>query len=280
MKKRKIIFLNGRFVSQKEARIYVNEPGLLYGWGVFETLRSYNGNILYLSAHLKRLSASARLIGIAPPFSVKKTGILIKKVIKMNRLDNKDTYVRLSLWKGNQRDGICILVKPYQPHSLKKYRRGMQACISDFRQNENSLLAQIKSMNYLFFNLAYAQAKKQGFDEAVILNNRGYLTECSRANIFWVRNNRLYTPSLDCGCLNGVTRQIILGLAEKLKTEVLEGRFKIKALSDAQEAFITNSLIGIMPLVSVGKKNINKGIVGKMSKLFMQKYNSLLNNGI
>ena len=280
MKKRKIIFFNGRFVSQKEARIYVNEPGLLYGWGVFETLRSYNGNILYLSAHLKRLAASARLIGITLPFSVKKTSILIKKAIKMNCLDNKDAYVRLNLWKGNHRDGICILAKPYQPHSLKKYQRGIKVCISDFRQNENSLLAQIKSMNYLFFNLAYAQAKKRRFDEAIILNNRGYLTECSRANIFWIKNNRLYTPSLDCGCLNGITRQIILDLAKRSKIEVLEGRFKIKALSDAQEAFITNSLIGIMPLVSIEKKNINKGIVGKMSKLFMQKYNSLLNNEI
>lgn len=280
MDKAKKIFLNQRLVSAKDAKVYVGEPSLLYGWGVFETMRSYKNNIVYLCEHIERLRGSALRIGIRCLFGQDKIKDLIKKAIKVNRLEDKDAYLRLNLWKQREKDLLCIIARPYQAYSFKKYKQGMRACISKFRQNENSPLAGIKSTSYLFFNLAYTQAKRGGFDEAIILDSRGHISECSRANIFLVRKNRLLTPSLDCGCLGGITRRVIFDLAQGSGITVEEGRFRIETLYHAQEAFITNSLIGVMPLVSVDNKAIAEGTVGRITGLFMTRYNSLLKNEI
>ncbi len=275
---RKIIFLNGKFISQVEAKISVLEPSLLYGWGLFETMRSYKRNIVYLDAHLRRLKDSCNLISIDLTYSPSKIRALIQKIVIINGF--KDAYVRLNVWKRKKGSNLCISVKPYQAYSAKIYRQGFRACLSRYRQNETSILSRIKSTNYLLFRLAYQQVRKRGFDEAIILNSRGYIAESSRANIFLVKQKELFTPQLDCGCLDGITRKVILDLAKKFHIKTHQVKITPFNLKDADEAFLTNSLMGIMPLVYFQGLSINKGRAGEITKFFMKGYRRLLKNEI
>lgn len=272
---KEILFLNGKFLSPNEAKISILEPGFLYGWGLFETMRSYNNHIVYFDAHLKRIKKSCALIGIEFPYSLDRLKEVIQKTIKINGFS--DAYVRLTLWKSEKGADILVMVKKYQPHPLKKYKNGFRACISRFKQNENSFLAQLKTTNYLFYQLAYLEAKKKGLDEGVILNNRGYIAEGSRTNIFLVKSKVLFTPRLECGCLNGITRKVVFDLAKKYDIKVYEGNFTLSDLYGADEAFFTNSLIGIMPLTSIERHKLSKGTSQyKLTRFFMEKYKSLL----
>jgi branched-subunit amino acid aminotransferase/4-amino-4-deoxychorismate lyase len=278
MRPKNMVYLNGKFIPERQAELSVLGPGFLYGWGLFETMRAYRNRIVYLSQHLERLKRSCKLIKMPyPPAAAELKGI-IKKAIKINGL--KDAYIRLTLWKSSAATDILIIAKKYQPYSPGKYREGFSACICRFRQNENSFFTRIKSTNYLFFRLAYLEAKNKGFDEAVILNNRGYITEGSRSNIFFVKGKKLFTPSLECGGLEGITRRFILSLAKKYKIKIQEGNFTIPDLYAADEAFLTNSLMGVMPLVSLEKKRIGKGARNFVfTRFFGKKYNFYLKHG-
>jgi len=270
------IFFNGKFISAQEAKVSVFSPGLLYGWGLFETMRSYNHRILYLEAHLRRIRESCRLLQIKFNYPADKLKKAIKEAVKLNAL--KDACVRLNIWKNAEgKTDICITAKRYNPPSVKKYKQGFSCQVCGLRQNENSFLSRIKSTNYLFPQLAYLEAKKKGFDEAIILNNAGYLAEASRANLFMVKNNELFTPSLGCGCLDGITRRVVGDLAKKNALRLREGNFTLQNLYAADEAFLTNSLMGIMPLKAVEHIPLGKG--REITRLLSSKYNLLLKNG-
>lgn len=278
LREKEIVFLNSKFLPAKDAKVSVLEPGFLYGFGLFETMRLYRNKIVYFDKHLKRIERSCNLIEIKLPYSLAKLKELIKKTVKINAL--KDAYVRLTLYKSESGTDTLIIAKPYQAYSDYKYRQGFRGCLSPLRQNENSLLAQLKTTSYLLYRLAYIQAKNRGFDEAIILNNRGYICEGSRANIFFVKDNEIFTPALECGCLEGITRRVIFDLSRKYKIKIYEGNFSLFNLYSADEAFLTNSLMGVMPLVSVERQLIKQGAVGKITGFFIKKYRHLLENGI
>lgn len=271
-----IVFLNGRFIPQEEARLPILTPGFLYGWGLFETMRSYNNNIVYFDRHLERIKQSCGLVDIGFPYPLHRLKEIIQETIKINGFP--DASVRLALWKTQKRADILVVVKKYRPYPLKKYKNGFRACVSSFKQNENSFLARLKTSNYLFYQLAYLEAKKKGVDEAIILNNRGYIAEGSRTNVFLVKDKELFTPGLECGCLDGITRQVVWDLAKKYRISISAGNFTLFDLYAADEAFFTNSLIGIMPLTYLERNPIAKGSVGKITKFFMKKYSFLLRN--
>jgi len=272
-------FLNGKFIPQEEAKLPVSTPGFLYGWGLFETMRTYNNRIVYFDAHLGRIKYSCKLIGIEFPYPVNKLKEIIQRTVKINNF--QDAYVRLTLWKSETGTDILVSVKKYQSYSSGKYKNGFQACVSSFRQSEGSFLARLKTTNYLLYRLAYTEAKKKGFDEAIILNQRGYIAEGSRANIFLAKAQELWTPALGCGCLNGITRKVIFDLAQEYRIRVYEANLTLSDLYQVDEAFLTNSLFGIMPLAFVEKHKIDKGAGNyELTRLFMEKYRSLLRNGI
>lgn len=279
MKRKTVIYLNGKFVSEEEAKLPVLSPGVLYGWGLFETMRSRDNKIVYLSQHLARIKESCRLLGVKFNYATDKSKKAIKEAIKISGL--KDANVRLSAWKGlGDKADVCIIVKEYKPFPEGKYKQGFSCGVSDFKQGGNSLLAQHKTANYLIYQLAYEEARRKGFDEAIILNSSGYITEGSRANLFMAKNNMLFTPKLECGCLNGITRKVIFDLARKGKIEIQEGNLTLQNLYDSDEAFLVNSLLGIMPVRSV--ENITIGKAKSKSTLtgyLMEKYKSLLKNG-
>jgi branched-subunit amino acid aminotransferase/4-amino-4-deoxychorismate lyase len=261
----RIIFFNGSFVKASSAKISALAPGFLCGLGVFETMRSYQGRIIYLEAHLERLKQGCRVMGIEFDYTLLELKRIIRKVVNVNNLS--DAYVRLTLSRAVQGSDILVLAKKYLPYSLGRYRRGFSLEVSSLFQNEDNFLSRMKLTNRAIYELVYQQARRQGFDDALILTSRGYISETSRSNIFLVKEKTLFTPSLDCGCLPGITRRVIRDLAARYGIPVYETRLSLKDLREAPGAFLTNSLIGVMPL---------KDKCDSLSEFFRKKYHCLL----
>ncbi len=272
------IFLNGKFIPEEEAKVSVLEPGFLYGWGLFETIRSYHDKTVYFDAHIERIKNSCKLLSLRFPYSAVRIKNIIKKAVSLSGLN--DAYVRLTLWKAASGTDTSVIVKKYEPYSLKKYQKGMSLAVSSLRQLEENILAKHKTANRLLYELSFQEAKNRGFDGALILNSRGYIAETSRSNIFFVKDNALFTPALACGCLDGITRRVIFDSARKIRLKIIEGNFTLTDLCNSDEAFLTNSLAGVMPLASVEKKRIGEGAKRfKLTRVFMKKYALLLKNG-
>lgn len=274
---KEIVYLNGKFLEAKEANIPLVSPGFLCGIGLFETMRFLNKRTVYFDEHLNRIKNACKIIGLRFPFPLIRIKNIIKKTVEINGLP--DAYLRLTLWESESGTGTSIIARKYKPYTLEKYKKGFSAKIAEFKQNDGCGLTQIKTTNRIIYELCLQDAKNYGFDEALFLNNRGLITETSRSNIFFAKNDAIFTPSLECGCLDGITRKVILDLARKYKIKAKEGNFTLQDLYYAEEAFLTNSLIGIMPLTSVEKQNIGKGRRGRLTDFFIKKYNLLLKNG-
>lgn len=269
------IYLNGKFLKREEARLSVFDPGFLYGQGLFETMRAYQGRVFRLDSHIQRLLNSLALIGIDAPLEPASLKEAVKRCLKEN--DLKDAYVRLTIWQGeDNKVKVRAIAKPYRFPGKEDYQKGFRVMLSSFRQNEFSALCRVKSANYLHLLLAYQEARKNNFDEALLLNTRGFLAEASRANIFLVKDNCLITPALDCGCLPGITRDTVLALARKEKIKAIEARLTLEDLERAREAFLTNSLIEVMPLVSLDGKPVNKGKPGEITQRILKRYRALI----
>jgi len=276
---RHIVFFNGKFIKKEEARIPACGDGALYGWGLFETMRSRDNKIVYLNEHLARIRKSCRLLRIKFNYPIDKLKKAIKETVKISGL--KDVNVRLSVWKASvDKADVCIIAKEYKPFPEIKYKQGFSCMVSDSKQNESPFLAQHKTTNYLLYQFAYEEARTRGFDEAIIINNSGHVSEGSRANLFMVKNNMLFTPALECGCLNGITRKAVFDLAKKGKITLQEGKFSLQDIYGSDEIFLTNSLMGVMPVRVI--ENITIGKIrskNTLSGYFMEKYKSLLKNG-
>lgn len=267
------IFLNGKFIRTEEAKVSVLSHGFLHGFGVFETMRAYNKKISGIDSHLRRIKSGAVFIGIKLPYSTDGLKRIIYRTLCLSGY--ADNYIKLTVWKDIKEAGILVVTKKYQPYSAQIYRKGFKIGISLLRQGEANLFSRLKTTNRLLYELSFQEAKQKGFDEALILNGKGYITEASRSNIFFAKGNELFTPSLDCGCLEGVTRGAILDLAKKHKISVGEGSFTISDLSAADEAFLTNSLVGVMPVGFLENKLIGDYERRKLTNFFIRKYHLL-----
>lgn len=241
--------------------------------GVFETMRAYHKQIAYFKQHLKRISRAAKLMKIKIPYQPAKFEDILQKKIKNIRL--KDAYVKLTLSQAKPNARVSLEVKKYEPFSAREYKEGFSAMVSSFWKDESHPLAGIKTTDRLLYELSLHEAKAKGFDEALMLNSRGLIAEGTRANLFFVKNKVLHTPALTCGCLPGITRLAVFNLAKKNKIKIKEGNFTIHDLAAADEAFLTNSLIGIMPLGKIDQIKIGKG-TNNMAQFLRKKYNRLL----
>lgn len=267
------IYLNGNFVEEEAARVSIFEPGFLYGQGCFETMRSYSGKIFRLDSHIERLYKSLPLINVNLELGAGILKAAVQNCLSRNSL--KDAYLRLTVWQGQDKVHMAVFAKKYDFLTEENYNKGFRIILSNFRQNEFSILSQIKCSNYLALLLAYQEARKQNSDEALLLNTQSFIAETARANIFLVKDNCLITPSLDCGCLGGITRDTVLGIAQKEKIKAIETKITYEDLKKADEAFLTNSLIEVMPLVSIDGRFINKGAPGRITEIILKKYRKL-----
>lgn len=275
---KEIVFFNGRFMPADAVRLPIDSEGILCGVGIFETMRAYRGRIIGCAAHLHRLYAAARLINLAIPYNRDTMAAFVRKTAGLNA--RHDSVVRLTVWEGTPSVSILIRARRYNPYAGAVYQRGFRACVSEWRIDAGSALCGLKTTSYLPYRWALRRAQRSGFDEALLLTRDGYISEGSRSNIFFRRGENVYTPSLACGCRAGVTRSIVCRRIGAQRMKLEEGAYYPDDVCRADEAFLTNSLMGIMPLVRLVRRRIGRGIPGPLTRACMKRYENLLCRGI
>ncbi len=284
-----IVYLNGSLVPRSQARVSAFDHGFLYGYGLFETMRAYQGKIFRLDRHLQRLMDSAGILGMAAGLSDIDLGRACTDTMAANKLS--DARLRLTVSRGevpsfpgvSNRTTPTVLVAatPYLPPPPTVYAQGYTAGMAQLRRQSRSVLSEIKSTSYLLSVLAKMDAEKAGLDEALLLNERGLIAEGSISNVFFVRGSVLVTPPVASGILPGVTRGVVMELARALAIGVHEVDIKSDEMKQFDEAFLTNSALEIMPLVKIKKAagetlTVGSGKLGKVTRRLMDAYGELV----
>ena len=251
----------------------------MYGDGVFETMRGYAGKVFKVDRHLNRLFESMKALKIKHSYSKSYLHDAVYKTLKTNGLSS--AYIKLTVTRGEGRFGIShkdrflpnvvITAKNFEGYPGWMFDLGLSANITG-AQNEKSIISGLKTLNYLPYILARFDARRQGFDEAILTNTKGYITEAATSNIFIVKKNGLITPSPASGILLGIARGVIIEIAKRLKINVKEKLIFRRELFDADEIFLTNSLAEVLPVTKVDSKRIGPGLVGDMTKLLRISY--------
>lgn len=253
-----IVYLNGSFVARAEALVSVYDHGFLYGYGLFETMRAYNGRIFRLERHIGRLLEAASALKM----DIGLTAVGLEEACRATLAANglKEARLRLTVSRGEagpfpgvgKKPTVVITASSYTPPPTQKYESGFRAALAAYPRLSQPPLYRRKTTSYLANILARLDAEAAGLDEAIFLNERGHLSEGSASNIFLVRpSGGLATPPLGSGLLPGVTRRAVLELADAMRIANAEGQVRIADLEHFSEAFLTNSTMEIMPLVSV-----------------------------
>jgi branched-chain amino acid aminotransferase len=245
--------------------------------GLFETMRSFGGNVFALDEHLDRLIRSCPVVGMKAPLK-KVLEKAVKAVIKKS--GSKDAYVRLDVFKqpkvsgkaSGKSYGIFAFTKKLSLPPINKYRRGFSLVLYKSDVLRKPPFHKVKSLDHSFYTGLTCWARERGFDEALFLNGRSYLVEGSRTNVFLVKDGGVVTPAVSCGCLPGVTRGLVIRLLKKLKIRVKEARIPLKDIFCQDEIFVTNSLMGVMPATRVNNKPVGSGRVGELTRLAMSAY--------
>jgi len=277
-----IVYIDGKYYRKSEAKISVYDHGLLYGDGVFEGIRAYNGIVFKLKEHIDRLYRSAHPIFLKIPLTKEQ---LIEAVLETLRKNNlKDAYIRLVVTRGVGDLGLdprkcpkattIIITEPLlQLHSPDKLENGISTVITWVRRNSvDSATHELKSLNYLNSILGKIEANNIGADEAICLDKTGYVCEGVGENIFIVRDGKLYTPPLSSGALDGITRTLIIRLAKKLGIEIIERNITPNELFTADEVFFTGTAAEVAPIREVNKRVIGSGKPGPVTKRIMQEF--------
>jgi len=277
-----IVYLNGSLIPRSQAKISVLDYGFLYGFGLFETMRAYEGQVFRLDSHLNRLARSAEILGLPIQALDLKGAVML--TIKANKLGGARIRITISIGEGNMtpdtsmctQPTVLILAGEYHPYPEQIYQKGFSAEVCSIRRNSQSPLSRLKSANYLENILARQEATAVGVDEAICLNEKVLLAEASMSNIFLVNHGILQTPGEDSGILPGITREVVLELASQLDINTFEGDIMPDELFQAQEAFLTNSLIEIMPLTEIEGKPVGSGKAGPVTRRLMSAYKKLV----
>jgi branched-chain amino acid aminotransferase len=273
------VWINGRLLDSKKAKVSIFDRGFMYGDGAFETMRAYAGVVFELDAHMSRLFSSLKALKIKLPYSKKYLKDAIYKSLRVNRLSG--AYIKLIVTRGEGRFGIgykdkfssnvVIAAKNFDGYPEWMFDQGLSANIIGI-QNEKSAISNMKTLNYLPYILARFDAKDMGFDEAILTNTKGRITEAATSNMFLVKGNNIITPSIESGVLPGITRAVVIRLARKLGFKVSERAVSRRKLLKADEVFLTNSLAEILPVTKIDLKRIGKGEVGDTTKLLRISY--------
>ncbi len=281
----KFYIYQGQLIKKDKACINLLDRGLLFGEGLFETIRIYNGYPFLIEKHIDRLEKGCKELGIKIDFSLLLSNIKI--FIEAN--DLLEGSMRLSVTGGikssflpsiNSAGTYFITGQKGNPYPCELYDKGYTALVSKIKKNPYSPLVYLKSLNFTENMMAKKEAALSGYDEAIFLNIKHFLTEGSVTNIFIVKNEQLLTPAIKCGLLPGITREIIIDLCNENKMPVKESNLKLSDLLTAEEAFLTNSLMETMPLVKVNKHLISKGnpgaVTAHLTKLYKEKVKSYI----
>jgi branched-chain amino acid aminotransferase len=279
-----VVYLNGEFLPKEEAKISVFDHGLLYGDGVFEGIRSYNGRVFKLDEHLKRLYNSAKAIRLRIPLNIDEMKEALLETLRRNNLH--DAYIRLVVTRGEGDLGldpdkcpepnVFIITDKIVLYPQKFYDEGLEIVTAATRRNiPEAINPRIKSLNYLNNILAKLEGKLADAKEALMLNTEGYVVECTGDNIFIVKDNVLITPPIHVGILEGVTRDTVMEIAKEINIQVEEEVFTRYDLYIADECFLTGTAAEIIPVVKVDGRAIGDGLPGAMTKRLAAKFKKL-----
>ncbi len=257
------------------------DRGLLYGEGLFETIKVSQGRLLFLEKHLKRLASGCAVLGI----NVSREELLegLQETVQLNKI--AEGSLRLTVTGGEKTGGFSepnpkgnyfITGQKGNPYSPADYLQGYKGLISSIKRNPFSPLVYLKSLNFLENVLAKKEALTAGYQEALFLNTFGFLTEGSITNLFIIKEGKIFTPAVECGLLAGITREVVINICKKNNNTVIEGHFFLADLLEANEAFLTNSLLGIMPLTMVNKHSIADGKPGEITGKIRGRFTCLL----
>jgi len=261
------IFCNSKLI-EKETIEEVFEPGFLFGWGVYETLRAYKKKIPFLSLHIDRLNRSLELLEIDKAdldFTEK-----IKQLLEENKLE--DAYIRITAYKKRDSTGILIYTDKFGYYQKEAYEKGFSVAVSPYRRDTKSPFSQIKSLSYIENRMSWFKAQKAGKDEALLLNQEDYLIGGARSNLFLVKGKEIITPSIKSGAFTGITRQLLINELMDLHIRIKEKELTLEDLYDSNEAFLTSSLLEVMPLVECGSKKIADGKPGSITAKVLSQY--------
>ena len=275
------VYLNGKFVDREKAVVSVFDHGLLYGDGVFEGIRSYDGLVFKLREHIDRLFESAHTIMLAIPMSKAALIDVVKQSLRLNRLT--DAYLRLVVTRGVGDLGldprkcaaptVFLIADKIQLYPKKLYEQGLALItVATQRNVPEALNPQIKSLNYLNNILAKIEAITAGGEDAIMPSSSGYLTVCTGENIFMVKGRQLLTPPPYIGVLRGITRQTVMELGVRLRLDVREELLTRHDLFNADEVFLTGTAAEIVPVVKIDGRRIGAGKPGAATRALQQAF--------
>jgi branched-chain amino acid aminotransferase len=280
------IWLDGNLVDESEAKVSVFDHGLLYGDGVFEGIRFYNGRVFRLEEHIRRLFDSARAIILDLPWTQEEICNYTCETIAANGL--KDGYVRLVVTRGPGELGLnpylCpkpsmfIIASSIKLYPDEHYQNGLAIITCATRRPApGALMPQVKSLNYLNNIMAKVEAIQANALEAVMLNEQGYVAECTGDNLFLLRDGKLHTPHISDGALDGITRRVIFEIAEKLGVTVVERSITRYDIFTADECFLTGTAAEVIPVVALDRRTIGTGKPGPLTARILDAYHKLVN---
>ena len=278
------VYINGKFYDENEACVSVFDHGLLYGDGIFEGIRLYKGNVFKLESHIDRLFRSAHAILLELPWSKQEVIDAVCESCRENGLS--DGYIRLVVTRGKGKLGLSpfschdprliIIADQVQLYAQELYDNGLKVITVPTRRNSPAALPpMVKSLNYLNNIMAKIEAQKLGYQECLLLNQEGYVAECSGDNVFIVFEGKLITPPVSCGSLGGITRRAVLDVARKLGVEVEEKPLARFDVWTADECFLTGTAAKLIPLVELDGRSIGDGKPGPVTKKLLQGFNEI-----
>ncbi len=281
------IWLDGNLVEESEAKISVFDHGLLYGDGVFEGIRFYKGRVFRLEEHITRLMDSAKAIVLSMPWTHEEICRATCETVAANGLS--DGYIRLVVTRGAGELGLnpylCpkpsmfIIASSIKLYPDEHYRNGLKIITCATRRpTPAALMPQVKSLNYLNNIMAKVEAIQANALEAVMLNEQGYVAECTGDNLFIMKKGEMHTPLISDGALDGITRAVIIELAEKLGVPVIERSLNRYDIFTADECFLTGTAAEVIPVVELDKRTIGDGRPGPFTQQFLGAYQELVNS--
>lgn len=277
--------INGKLVPKEQATVSVYDHGLLYGDGVFEGMRSYSGQVFRLFAHLERLWESARAIALEIPTTPADLAEEVNKTLKVNEL--QDAYIRLLVTRGSGSLGldpnrtsnpqVIIITDKIALYPEEFYTQGLDlVTASTIRNHPAALSPRIKSLNYLNNILAKIEGLRAGCVEALMLNHKGEVAECTGDNIFIVKKGKLMTPPIDAGILEGITRSAVIDLAKMLDIPCVETAMTRHDVLVADECFLTGSAAEVIPVIRLDGRTIGDGKPGPTTEKLRQAFHRMV----
>jgi branched-chain amino acid aminotransferase len=278
------IWLDGKLVEKSEAKLSVFDHGTLYGDGVFEGIRFYKRRIFRLEEHIERLFDSARAIVLNMPWTIEEVCQYTIDTVRANELD--DGYIRLVVTRGEgglglspylcEKPSMFIIASTIKLYPQEHYDNGLTLITCATRRPApGALMPQVKSLNYLNNVMAKVEAIQAGALEGVMLNEQGYVAECTGDNIFLIKDGKLITPQVSDGALDGITRRVILELSEQLGVPVEERSMTRYDIFTADECFLTGTAAEVIPVKSLDRREIGDGQPGSFTKRFISAFREL-----